>query len=289
MSTTRKGAAGYQRPGPDPGARHKRHRRTRRRLPAPRRVALPVAAAVLIAAVGLGVRAILEPSPSCQKTLIPAYFYPGPGWTAAIGSNPPPSLMILDITKTGAGSSPDRTYQATVKRAQAAGITIMGYAATHYAKRSPAAVEADIRHYKTWYDVTDIFLDQAASGAADVAYYQRLSGYAHHLNPGSTVMLNPGTFPDQQYMSTGDIVMVYENTYRNFVDLHVPRWAASYPADRFAYAIYAASSTQLPAAIRLAQHRNAGYVYITSGTGKNPYRALPSYWHSENATITAGC
>ena len=241
-----------------PGRAAQRRQETRRRLPALRRVGLPVAAAVLIAAAGLGVRAILETGPPCQKMLVPAYFYPGPGWTTAIGSNPPPSLMILDITKTGAGSSLNRTYQATVKRAQAAGITIMGYAATGYAKRSPAAVEADIRHYKSWYDVTDIFLDQAASGAADVVYYQRLSGYAHHLNPGSTVMLNPGTFPDQQYMSTGDIIMVYENTYRNFVDLHVPRWAASYPADRFAYAIYAASSTQLAAAIRLAQHRNAG-------------------------------
>ena len=264
-------------------------RKTHRRPPARRpRVVLLTTAVVLIAAAGVAVRTVLENAPPCQKTLVPAYFYPGADWTTAIDSNPAPGLMILDITESGAGSSPDRTYQATVKRARAAGITIMGYASTGYARRSLAAVEADIRHYRTWYGVTDIFLDQASSSSGDMTYYRRLSGYAHGLNPGSAVMLNPGTFPDQQYMSLGDIIMVFENTYASYVNLQIPGWVHKYPAARFAHVIYATSGAQFVNAISLSRKRQAGYVYVTDGTGLQRYNRLPSYWSREDA-IFAKC
>jgi Spherulation-specific family 4 len=260
----------------------KRHRRPPARRP---RAILLMTAVVLIAAGGVGVRAVLENSPACQKTLVPAYFYPGANWAEAINSNPVPGLMILDITKSGAGSSPDPTYQATVKRARAAGITIMGYANTDYERRPLTAVEADIRHYKAWYGVTGIFLDQTSSSSSDMTYYRRLSGYAHGLNPGSAVMLNPGTFPDQQYMSIADIVMVFEGTYASYTNLQVPGWVYKYPAARFAYVIYATSGSQLANAISMAGKSHAGYVYITDGTGLQRYIRLPSYWSREDAII----
>jgi Spherulation-specific family 4 len=269
---------------PHRGGRHT-HRKPRTRRP---RVIVLITAIVLIAAVGVGVRVVLENGPACEKSVVPAYFYPGADWTAAIDSHPAPGLMILDITKSGAGSSPDRTYQATVKRAQAAGITIMGYANTDYAHRPLPAVEADITHYKTWYGVTDIFLDQTSSSSGDVTYYRRLSGYAHALNPGSAVMLNAGTFPEQQYMSIGDIVVVFENTYASYANLQVPGWVYKYPATRFAHIIYAVPGSQLVGAIGLAGERHAGYVYVTDGTGVRRYNQLPSYWSREDAVI-AGC
>ena len=80
--------------------------------------------------------------------------------------------MILDITSSGAGSAPDRAYAAAVARAQAAGIQVLGYASTDYARRPAAAVEADVRHYRAWYNVTGIFLDEAATGAGKISYYR---------------------------------------------------------------------------------------------------------------------
>ena len=77
--------------------------------------------------------------------------------------------------------------------------------------------------------MTDIFLDEASSDGGGAAYYQRLASYIHGVNPGSKVMLNPGTYPDQRYMSIGDIVMVYENTYASYVKLRVPGWVRNYP------------------------------------------------------------
>ena len=256
------------------------------RLPVTSRWLIAALAAVLVVAAGaITVRPVLRSRAGCQEALVPAYFYPGASWTQAITSKPPPSIMILDVTSSGAGSSPNRNYQAAVKRAQGAGITIMGYSETDYAQRPTAAVEADVSHYRSWYHVTDIFLDEASSDGDRAAYYQRLASYIHDVNPGSKVMLNPGTYPDQRYMSIGDIVMVYENTYARYVKLRVPRWVRNYPAAKFAHAIYATSGSELAGAISLSQRRNAGYLYVTGNSGANPYGALPAYWPSENAII----
>ena len=100
----------------------------------------------------------------------------------------------------------------------------MGYSSTDYTRRPAAAVEADVARYRSWYSVSDIFLDEVSSDGGAAAYYQRLASYIHNVNPGSTVMLNPGAYPDQRYMSIGDIVMVHENTYANYVKLRVPGW-----------------------------------------------------------------
>jgi Spherulation-specific family 4 len=250
---------------------------------------------VLLAAIaltltgGIAGRYLLAAGPACQEALIPAYFYPGPTWTRAIDSKPVPGVMILDITSSGAGSSPDRNYQVTVKRARAAGIKVLGYSNTDYTQRPAAAVRADVRHYRSWYGVTDIFLDEVSSDRGGIRYYRQLAGYVHGMDPGSTVMLNPGLYPDRQYMSIGDIVMVYENTYAGLVGLQVPRWAANYPASKFAYAIYATSGAQLASALSLAEHRNAGYVYVTASSGSNPYASLPAYWPREEATLAGQC
>jgi Spherulation-specific family 4 len=225
----------------------------------------------------------------CQQLLIPAYFYPGPNWTKAIRSRPIPNLMILDITSSGAGSTPNRVYQAEIKRAETAGITILGYADTNYGSRPVGAVEADVRHYRSWYDVTSIFLDEVASGGGQVGYYRKLSDYIHGLDGGSLVMLNPGTYPAQAYMSIGDVVLAYEGTYADYLQLRVPGWARHYPAASFAYVIYSTPRPQLRNVIRSALSRGAGYLYVTNGSGTGRYDTLPAYWAAENARVAANC
>lgn len=224
----------------------------------------------------------------CQKAFVPAYFYPGPYWTRAIDSRPPPSIMILDVTSSGAGGRPDRHYQATVRRAEAAGITILGYANTDYARRPAAAVQADIRHYKSWYHVSDIFLDEVSSDGGSLAYYRRLADYVHR-RPGSMVMLNPGTYPARGYMSVGNVVLVFEGSYASYVRLRVPGWAGRYPAARFAQSVYAVPAARVSAVIGLSRRRRAGYLYVTGSAGTNPYGTLPAGWPHEDAAIAAGC
>src|ERR1022692_1174895 len=246
---------------------------------------LALLAVVALIAAGAGPNAAARP---CQKAFIPAYFYPGPYWTRAIESWPPPSIMILDITSSGAGARPDPDYQATVRQAEAAGITILGYVNTDYARRPAAAVRADIRHYKSWYHVSDIFLDEVASDSGGLGYYRRLADYVHR-DPGSIVMLNPGTYPARQYISVGNVVMVFEGSYASYARLRVPGWVGRYPAGKFAQAIYAVPAARVSAVVGLPRRRRAGYLYVTGSAGTNPYATLPAGWPLEDAAIATGC
>lgn len=258
-----------------------------------RRLRGPLALACILPLVAAGLALLLllpGVTSRCQEISVPAYFYPDAGWTRAVDSSPPPGIMIADVTSSGAGSAPDRTYQAAVRRAQAAGIKVLGYAGTDYSRRPAAAVEADVRNYRAWYNVTDIFLDEAASGSGKVPYYRRLTDYIKDADPNSLVMLNPGTYPSRQYMSLDDdVMMVYEGKYADYARLRVPGWVYRYPAARFSHVVYATPGPRLAQALRLATMRRAGYVYVTDKKGPNPYGSLPGYWAAENAIVAAAC
>jgi Spherulation-specific family 4 len=246
-------------------------------------VALAAAAGLVLA-----VRA-LAPSPRpCQASFVPAFFSPQ-GWNQAIGGSPAPDVMILDISGSGAGTAPDPAFRAVVSRARAAGVLVLGYADTGYSSRPAAAVEADVRDYRAWYGVTSIFLDQAGSGAAELGYYRALAGFIRGIDPGGRIWLNPGLYPDKRYLSVANVLMVFEGSYAAYRDIRVPGWAARVPADRFAHTIYATPESGLSAAIGLSRQRHAGYVYVTDGSGPNPYAALPRYWSTELGLLATRC
>ena len=273
-------------------SRRSRRQRASRRKRARRALLL---ALVLLAAVGLGVglwatagrpTALTPPvATDCQKLVVPAYFSVESEWGPAEASRPEPSTMILGVTSTGPGSAPNASLLAFVTRARAKGITILGYVATDYEQRPIAAVEAEIRDYKAWYGVTDVFLDQVTRTLAQIDYYEALSDYIHQTNPGSLVWLNPGVYPNQLYMALGDVVAVYQGTFADYLALRPPAWTHEYAASRFAHVIYDTPSSELLRALQLAQTRNAGYVYVTDGTGSNPYGSLPSYWSLEGSAL----
>jgi hypothetical protein len=83
--------------------------------------------------------------------------------------------------------------------------------------------------------------------------------------------------------------MVFEGTYAQYLTLQVPSWVDSYPASRFAHTIYATSPADLANALKLATSRRGGHVYVTDGSGANPYAGLPSYWSREDSVASSGC
>lgn len=225
----------------------------------------------------------------CERLFVPAYFS-APYWETAIGSNQKPTDMILDVDGTGAGTAPDADLQYLVKQAQAAGITVLGYSSTADGQRPIAQVETDVGNYAAWYGVTGIFLDRVSGTAQDFGYYSQVSSYIRGAHAGAVVWMNPGVYPaDQDYMSLGDVMSVFEGSYAQYLTLQVPGWALSYPPSRFAHTIYATPEAALANALNLAQQRNAGYVYVTDLTGSDPYQGLPSYWTAEDADPAVGC
>jgi Spherulation-specific family 4 len=247
-----------------------------------------VLAAAAVATVGMLPGPGPGPGRSCQAAFLPAFFSPG-GWTQAVSTRPVPRTMILDITTSGAGRAPEPAFQTAVKKAQAAGVTVLGYANTSFGARPAAAVEQDVKNYKAWYGVTSILLDQAAADAGKLGYYRRLAGFIRSADPGGAVWLNPGIYPDQRYMAIASVVMAFEGPYSSYSRLRVPAWVGRYPAAKFAHTIYATPGSRLASAISLARSRHAGWVFVTDRSGANPYDGLPSFWSREQAAIAQGC
>ncbi len=262
-----------------------------------RPVTVVVIVAVLVLGAAAGITAKLTTQNAVLKTtnchpqhaFVPAFFYASGIWQQAADTKPVPSYMILDISGTGAGTGPVAHFQSIVKQERAAGVTILGYSSTGYGLRPASQVEADVQHYKAWYGVTDMFLDEVRGIGSQLPYYRKLAHYIYGANPGSSIWINPGTYPDQGYMSVSNVVMAFEGPYAAYHNIDVPSWAFEYNPDRFANTVYATAGSQVTSALNLSRTRNAGYVYVTDGTGGNPYSALPSYWPTEDSAITQGC
>lgn len=250
---------------------------------------LIVLAVILLVAAGAWVKLAPQADPRCRGLFVPAYFNPGPEWTRVDDSRPGPGNLILDITSTGAGSSPSEVFRAAARQVRDSGITVLGYSSTQYGQRPLAQVEADVRNYRAWYGVRSIFLDEVPVTGSQLPYYRKLVSYIRHVNPGSVVWINPGTYPDERYMSLGAVVMVFEGPYSSYVTTPAPSWAGHYPAGMFANVIYHAPGSKLAATLRLTQRRHVGHVYVTDRAGSNPYGSLPSYWSSEASGASPAC
>src|SRR5688572_12572672 len=141
-----------------------------------------------------------------QQTIIPAYFYPGPLWDQAIAAGPTVSTMIMNPA-SGPGSARNIDYVNVVTRAQAAGINVIGYVHTLYGARDPQLVKQEVDAYYSWYGVDGIFFDEVASSAAQLAYYDSICAHVR-LQAGSPfVVLNPGVYPDEGYVTLADVLI----------------------------------------------------------------------------------
>ncbi len=229
-----------------------------------------------------------ESQPGCPpQTFVPAFFPVGGDWSAMAQAPSPPSTVILDLTSLGAGTAPEQGFRQAVAALQARGVLVLGYSSTAYATRPIDQVVTDVRHYAAWYGVHDVFLDEVTADTAHLAYYQALNRAIRAVEPNATIWLNPGTYPARAYMSLGDVVMAFEGPWSSYRYLRVPAWAFRYPASRFAFTVYDTPAGDLAGGVWLARHRRGGFLYLTDGTGSNPYGNLPSYFGAEAARTPA--
>jgi hypothetical protein len=242
------------------------------------------------------------PPSSEQKIAIPAYFYPGetPGskhWTLLEKSGSTVGMVIIN-PEDGVGAQIDQNYVTQIKRLRNLGIKPVGYVMTAYGARAFAAVQAEIHQYRTWYGITDIMLDQATyDGCGKVNYYRDLYNHIRANSSDATVIISPGTnFPECMMQIGNDVIAVtFEDTYATYKKWQPESWMANYPAERFWHIISTTTAKNLPAAVNRAKQNQAGWVYVTSDKGKNPWDTLPpsSYWQKEltlvqSAAVSAG-
>jgi len=224
-----------------------------------------------------------------QHSILPAYFYPGATWQAALAAATSSSTIVVN-PDSGPGSSFDPQYAQVISAARSEGVQLLGYIDTNYATVPLTTIDQEIGDYQTWYGITGIYFDESSSSASQLTYYQQATAAVRAADNDAVVMLNPGTYPDQSYMSLGDLINVFEQPYSAFVNDPPPQWVYDYPADMFSSQVSAVPSGDLQAAVSLAEARHSGYIYLTDNADTSTlYEQLPTYWTAELQDIEASC
>ncbi len=222
--------------------------------------------------------------------LVPLYAWPQPGNPAdpfrrvASAAAQVPVTVILN-PNNGPIAPPPPEFLQTVQALHAAGVQALGYVATGFGARAPAAIVQDIY---TWqgYGVDGIFLDEVATNMA--AHYTSLCRTARGMFP--VAVLNPGAPVSAAYLDARNgctAAVMFEDTET--------RWQTASPATptlppaRLAALVH--SSLADPAAMQrdlnLAVQRGFGMVFVTDGRLPNPWGALPGYWDQEVSVARA--
>ena len=229
------------------------------------------------------------------QVLLPLYIYPNwydrnkYAWKQVIAAAKKVSIIAIINPNSGPNNAPPNTdYQQGIKDLHQAGIKIVGYVPSNYGNRDIQAVQADIDLYTKYFKVDGIFIDEAASSLEKSNYYQQLYQYIKFKSNRYNVVINPGVNLDEKYLSQGvaDIIVTFENYYKDWNNYRSVKQSNSYPAKKFAALIHTTASRKLmKSTLDRAIKNNLGYIYVTNDSintpNKNPWDTLPEYWQAE--------
>lgn len=221
---------------------------------------------------------------------IPAYFYPhaDSAYWAQLANAAPAVALVVANPSNGPATAPDPNYVEATALIRSRGVGVLGYVSTGYGDRGLADVLADVSRWYDWYRIDGVFFDEVSTAQATWAYYQALTSSIRARDLPGRIVLNPGTHTAEQYMEICDVLLNYEGTWTTYRDgyLDNPVWIARYPPMRFWHVIHTCpTAAAMHTALALARVRNAGLVFVTTGSGANPYDQLPTgrFWTDQLA------
>ncbi len=236
------------------------------------------------------------------QILLPLYIYPNWYdknkyiWKQAIAAaKKVPIVAIVNPNSGPDRAPPNADYQQGIRDLHQAGVKVIGYVPTNYAKRDLKAVKADIDLYIKYFNVEGIFIDEATSTPEKIGYYQQIYRYIKSHSPPDLqrhssylVIINPGVIVDEGYLSqaVADTIVVFENDRQNWTNYRPPTYFKKYSAQHFAALIHTTANKKLMKSTldRVAKSQ-FGYVYVTDDTietaDRNPWDTLPTYWQAE--------
>jgi hypothetical protein len=233
------------------------------------------------------------PAPQMQLW-VPAYFYPsGAGladWDRLIAAARSVPIVVTFNPASGPGDRVDPRQARIVQRARKAGIRVIAYVGTNYARKPLPRVKEEIATYLRFYpEIQGVHVDEQASDAAELPYYRELYKYVNQRAPNALILNNPGTRCASEYVSQRvcDKVCLFEH-HQGFEEFRPPAWASRFSPDRFCVVVYQVDTERrIKQYIHDAARMGMGCVYITDDGGANPYDRLPSYWETEVEAIRA--
>lgn len=216
--------------------------------------------------------------PVNPSLVVPAYFHPSvdPGGWERLAEQPDLVRLVILNVINGPGVRPEPAFQTVTRRLRAAGVDVIGYVDTSYGQRYPEQVTDEFLRYLDWYQVTGVCLDRVAATAPWIPHYAKLAGSAREMG-AKVVFFNHGTHPAEGYAAHADLLGTFEGTWQAYQALDVPRWTTAWPAEKFYHVVHSVPPGRSRQTARLAVRRRAGNLYVTEGSGPNPYDHLPQW------------
>jgi hypothetical protein len=221
------------------------------------------------------------------RLLIPLYIYPT-WWDPetyqwdeiAEAQSQIPTTAIINPHNGPGGNCPNTDYQEGLRALRDAGVTILGYVYTDYARRDIGEVKGEIDQYSNpCFDIDGIFLDGVSNKVSNIGYYQELYTYVRSLPDLGCVFLNPGARTHELYLNASDTIVIFEDYSINWPEYEPDDYVAAYAADRFAILGHTLLDTEpLVEYTNLAVERNIGHIYLTDDIMPNPWDDLPSFF-----------
>lgn len=231
---------------------------------------------------------MIQPTTSWAQTnvrvqiLIPLYIYPDDRWNDVANAASKVPVTVVINPNSGPGTCPPgAAYIQGLNTLRNAGVTIVGYVPTTNGDRPINTVKADIDLYVQCFNIHGVFLDETATTLDKLSYYGELYDYIRSKPNFNTVVLNPGTNINEQYVSrpAGDISIIFESYSTEWPGYDPDSYVSAYPAERFAMLVHTTSDVNtMKSHVDLALTRHIGYVYVTNDIMDNPWDTLPSYW-----------
>jgi hypothetical protein len=260
----------------------------------------------------------LQPSPG---QVDPVAFPPFPGynssdWTAIENSEPFGAVTkavveICDLSGNCGGNaqSKNTNWDATLDALSNAGVTPLYYISTNNGSVPLTSLETAVDNGLTWYNgdgkgIGFLFDVANPSGSASCqqtaalaipceTYYQDLVNYvASTKGVKNTVMLNYGSPPDYNPATFGSsvIAQVFEGTQSDWTNRQpFPSWMSTCGCgSQLSVTLNDVSSTGWQSDVN-AIHATDDIrnMYLTDGTGGNPYSGLATYFANETAYVAS--
>jgi hypothetical protein len=208
--------------------------------------------------------------------IVPLYTDPGVTWDKLIEEkNAHKSVPIIAIINPDSGPGVQNSnYTAGVKKLQGAGILVLGYVYTDYAKKDISSATSEIDEYGKWYKVNGIFFDGMSNVHGNETYYGNLTKYVKSHDMSMTIG-NPGIDTLPSYIGTVDNIVVYDNPGLPSIS-SLDGWHANFAKSNFSFV-----SFDVPVLderfIKFASN-HVSYMYITDKGPPNPWDSLPTYF-----------
>jgi hypothetical protein len=219
--------------------------------------------------------------------MVPLYTYPGATWDTVIETkNDHPGVPVVAIVNpaSGPGGARDSNYVSGIDELKDAGVIVLGYVSTAYTGRSLDAVRGDIDRWDSWYDVDGIFFDEQTNWAGGESYYNTAGNYAESKGLDFTVG-NPGANSIPSYLSTVDVVLIYESPGLPNLNNYDDTWAQY---DNAQLGMIPFSVGSMPTGWINDATEFIGWLYVTHDSLPNPWDSLPPYYDDMAAMLDDG-